>query len=110
MSAWTDAEAPWSHDQAETADYYRAYRRLMAHCRSQFPERVLDVRQDELLADPAAALEEVLRFCGLDASAAPQLAEGAAALVGEGRAAPQRWKRYEKHLAPLKAGLGALAY
>jgi tetratricopeptide (TPR) repeat protein len=110
MSAWTDAEAPWSHDQAETADYYRAYRRLMAHWRSQFPERVLDVRQDELLADPAAALEEVLRFCGLDASAAPQLAEGAAALVGEGRAAPQRWKRYEKHLAPLKAGLGALAY
>ncbi|MGN6112494.1 MAG: tetratricopeptide repeat-containing sulfotransferase family protein [Luteimonas sp.] len=110
MSSWTDGEAPWSHDQAETADYYRAYRRLMAHWRSQFPERVLDVRQDELLADPAAVLDEVLRFCGLDASVAPQLAEGAASLVGEGRAAPQRWKRYEKHLAPLKAGLGALAY
>jgi hypothetical protein len=81
----------------------------MAHWRSQFPERVLDVRQDELLADPAAVLDEVLRFCGLDVAVAPSLAEGAA-LVGEGRAAPQRWKRYEKHLAPLKAGLGALAY
>jgi tetratricopeptide (TPR) repeat protein len=110
MSSWTDPEAPWSHDQAETADYYRSYRRLMAHWRSQFPDRVLDVRQDELLADPATVLGEVLRFCGVDDSAAPALAEGAPALLGEGRAAPQRWKRYESHLAPLKAGLGALAY
>jgi tetratricopeptide (TPR) repeat protein len=110
MSAWTDAEAPWSHDQAETADYYRGYRRLMAHWRSEFPKRVLDVRQDELLADPAAVLDEVLRFCGLDTGAAPQLAAIAPSLLGEGRAAPQRWRRYEEPLAPLKAGLGALAY
>ena len=31
-------------------------------------------------------------------------------LVGEGHAAPQSWNRYEAHLAPLKEGLGALAY
>jgi tetratricopeptide (TPR) repeat protein len=110
MSAWTDPEAPWSHDQAEMAEYYAGYRRLMAHWRSLFPDRVLDVRQDELLADPAAALDEVLRFCGLDASVAPELAAQAPALLGEGRAAPQRWRRYDAHLAPLKAGLGALAY
>jgi hypothetical protein len=110
MSTWTDPEAPWSHDQAETAAYYRAYRRLMAHWRSEFPSRVLDVRQDELLSDPAAVLEEVLRFCGLNLAATPKLAEGAAALLGEGLAAPQRWRRYEEPLAPLKAGLGALAY
>lgn len=110
MSTWTDPEAPWSHDQAETAEYYRAYRRLMAHWRSEFPSRVLDVRQDELLADPAAVLEEVLRFCGLDVAATPKLAEGAAPLLGQGRAAPQRWRRYEEPLAPLKVGLSALAY
>jgi hypothetical protein len=110
MSTWTDPEAPWSHDQTETAEYYRAYRRLMAHWRSEFPSRVLDVRQDELLADPATVLEEVLRFCGLDLAATPKLAEGAASLLGEGLAAPQRWRRYEEPLAPLKAGLGALAY
>lgn len=110
MSTWTHPEAPWSHDQAETAEYYRAYRRLMAHWRSEFPTRVLDVRQDELLADPATVLEEVLRFCGLDTAAIPKLAEGAAPLLGEGLAAPQRWRRYEEPLAPLKAGLGALAY
>lgn len=110
MSTWTDPEAPWSHDQAETAEYYRAYRRLMAHWRSEFPSCVLDVRQDELLADPATVLEEVLRFCGLDLAATPKLAEGAASLLGEGLAAPQRWRRYEEPLAPLKAGLGALAY
>jgi hypothetical protein len=82
----------------------------MAHWRSEFPSRVLDVRQDELLADPAAVLEEVLRFCGLDVAATPKLAEGAASLLGQGRAAPQRWRRYEEPLAPLKSGLGALAY
>ena len=110
MSTWTDPEAPWSHDQAETAEYYRAYRRLMAHWRSEFPSRVLDVRQDELLADPAAVLDEVLRFCGLDVAAVPKLADSAASLLGAGLAAPQRWRRYEEPLAPLKAGLGALAY
>jgi hypothetical protein len=52
----------------------------------------------------------VLRDCGLDLAATPQLAEGAASLLGEGLAAPQRWRRYEEPLAPLKAGLGALAY
>lgn len=110
LSAWTDPEAPWSHDQAETAAHYRGYRRLMAHWRSQFPKRVLDVRQDELLADPAAVLDEVLRFCGLDAGLAPRMAEDVPAQLGEGRAAPQRWRAYEEPLAPLKAGLGALAY
>ncbi len=110
LSTWTDAGAAWSHDQAETAACYRGYRRLMAHWRSLFPERVLDVRQDELLSDPAATLGEVLRFCGLDDGAAPELAAGVPALLGEGRAAPQRWRRYEAQLAPLKAGLGALAY
>lgn len=110
MSTWTDPEASWSHDQAETAAYYRAYRRLMAQWRSEFPARVLDVRQDELLSDPATVLEEVLRFCGLDTGATPKLAEGVASLMGEGFAAPQRWRRYEDQLAPLKAGLGALAY
>ena len=109
MSTWTDPEAPWSHDQAETAEYYRAYRRLMAHWRSEFPTRVLDVRQDELLADPAAVLDEVLRFCGLDIAAMPKLAEGAASLLGQGLAAPQRWRRYEEPLAPRNARLGALA-
>ncbi len=110
MSTWTSPEAPWSHDQAETAAYYAGYRRLMAHWRSLYPERVLDVRQDELLSDPAATLGEVLRFCGLDGAPATALAADVPALLGEGRAAPQRWRRYEEHLAPLKAGLGALAY
>jgi hypothetical protein len=118
MSAWTGQDAPWSNDQADAADHYRGYRRLMAHWRSQFPDRVLDVRQDELLADPAAVLAEVLAFCGLDAGAGPELA-AAAATDGEKAAgevdadaieAPQHWRRYEAQLAPLKARLGALAY
>jgi tetratricopeptide (TPR) repeat protein len=109
ISAWTGTSMPWSHGQVEVADHYRGYRRLMAHWRNQFPGRMLDVRQDELLADPAAVLGDVLRFCGLDAGAVPELAAGAGAMA-EGDAAPQRWRRYEAQLESLRARLGALAY
>jgi hypothetical protein len=102
MAYSSSGEAPWSDDQVEMADHYRNYRALMAQARALYPGRILDVRHDELMADPEAALREVLEFCGLpwqDGMQAP--------LDGD---VSYPWRRYETRLAPLKQRLGALAY
>src|SRR5690606_8779250 len=65
LTRWAGHENGWSRDQEETADHYRRYRALMAHMRGLYPDRVHDVRHDELAENPAAALREAVEFCGL---------------------------------------------
>ncbi len=109
-----------SCDQLEMADHFRRYRGLMAHWRSLYPDRILDVRYDELVADPGQVMREVLAFCGLpwqDGLLDADRREGAVPTASaiqvrepiHGRFL-QQWKRYEAQLAPLKQRLGALAY
>ena len=57
---------PYSYDQAELADYYLQYHRLMVHWHGMFPGRILDVDYARLTADPAAVMREVAQFCGID--------------------------------------------
>jgi tetratricopeptide (TPR) repeat protein len=57
---------PFSYDQLELADYYKQYRRLMAHWHQVLPGRVLDVSYAALTRDPEGTLREVCDFCGLD--------------------------------------------
>lgn len=102
MACWSAGDAPWSHDQVEMADHYRNYRALMAQARALYPGRILDVRHDELMADPEAVLREVLDFCGLPWHEGLQ-----APLSGD---VTHQWRDYESQLAPLKQRLGALAY
>lgn len=102
LAQWSPVGEPWSHDQVEMADHYRNYRTLMAQARMQYPGLILDVRHDELVADPEAVLREVLGFCELpwhDDLRAPAPTDAA-----------HQWRRYESQLAPLKQRLGALAY
>lgn len=102
LAQWSPSGEPWSHDQVEMADHYRNYRTLMAQARALYPGLILDVRHDELAADPEAVLREVLGFCELpwrDDLRAPAPTDAA-----------HHWRRYESRLAPLKQRLGALAY
>lgn len=116
---WTRADH-YSHDQHQMADRFRRYRALMAHWRALYPERILDVRYEELVEDPEKVMAEVLSFCDLP----PQ--QGISDVAGY-RGAPaansdnqrpepihardvDRWRRYEQRLQPLRVRLGALAY
>jgi tetratricopeptide (TPR) repeat protein len=102
LAQWSFDVDPWRQDQVEMADHYRGYRTLMAQMRAQYPDRILDVRRDELVAGPGAVLREVLEFCELpsfDGLDAPVSVDDM-----------QSWRRYEAQLAPLKQRLGALAY
>ena len=102
---------PYSYDQLELADFYKQYRRLMAHWHRQWPGRILDVDYAELTRDPETVLRRICAFCGLDFQ--PQMlalterkrgvATASAVQVRQGIVARERpkWAPYEAYLQPL---------
>lgn len=106
----------YTYDQAELAEWYAQYRRLLDHWHAVMPDRILDVRYDALVADPDGVMRDVLAFCGLawHASAATLERPGAVATASS----PQMrqgivknrgaaWEPYRDQLAPLLQGLSA---
>ncbi len=55
----------FSYDQVELADYFIAYRRLMAHWHAVMPGAILDVRYEDLVTDPEAQSRRIYDWCGL---------------------------------------------
>jgi hypothetical protein len=53
-------------DLMDIAHYYRQYRRLMAHWKSQFGPDILDFDYDAFVRAPRPAVEKLLAFCDLD--------------------------------------------
>ncbi len=60
----------FSYDQEELAEYYIAYRRLMAHWHEVMPGVILDVRYEDLVTDPEAQSRRIYEWCGLEWSPA----------------------------------------
>lgn len=56
----------YAHDLADLADYYRQYRRLMAHWHAVLPGRILDVELDDLVRNQEETTRRMLNFVGLD--------------------------------------------
>ncbi|RMD60150.1 sulfotransferase family protein, partial [Candidatus Parcubacteria bacterium] len=93
--------------------YYRMYARLMRHWASVLPEgTMLEVRYEDLVREPEREVRRMIDFLGLpwdeaclDFSRARTIVRtSSVAQVREGMRKDymQRWKRYEKHLEPLK--------
>ncbi|KAA3511773.1 tetratricopeptide repeat protein [Agrobacterium vitis] len=55
----------YSYDQAETARYIAAQRRLCAHWQALFPDDVLELGYEQLTLDQEAETRRLLAFCGL---------------------------------------------
>lgn len=100
----------FSYDQAELAQWYGQYSRLMEHWHQVMPDRVMDVRYDELVADPETVMRQVLDFCGLPWDAAATTLDRAGAVATA--SSPQMrggiiknrtaaWAPYEAQLQPL---------
>jgi hypothetical protein len=102
---------PYSYDPLELADYYRQYERLMAHWRSAYPDRIMDVEYAELTRDTETVMRRVSAFCGLEF--APRMldigerergvATASAVQVREGVVAREtpKWAPYAEQLAPM---------
>ena len=106
----------FAHDLTNIGLYYRQYERLMAHWKQTLGLSMLDVRYEDLVADPEPSARQIVEFLGLgweprclkthktervvrsvsSVEVRRQIYTGA---VG-------RWKRYERHTEPLKLALG----
>lgn len=108
---------PFSYDQAELADYFITYRRLMQHWHAVMPGAILDLRYEDLVTDTEAQARRMLDFCGLawnpevlDPSAHPgAIVSASAAQVREPVHAGSvgKWRRYEGGLKVLHDRLAA---
>ena len=106
---------PYSYDQAELADYFIQYRRLMAHWHAAYPGRILDVDYADLTRDPEAVMRKVAAFCGVAYSDAMRDPRSSARAVSTASAVQVRdkvvhrevpkWAPYAKYLQPLIAAL-----
>lgn len=109
----------YSYDQAELADYFGLYARLMAHWSRVLPGFVLEVSYEELTADPEAQARRILEFCDLpwesgclDISArtgAVNTASSAQVREPIHRRNVEAWKRYAAQLEPMRRRLESQA-
>jgi tetratricopeptide (TPR) repeat protein len=99
--------------------FYREYCLLMDHWRSVLPLAIYELDYENLIAAPEEESRKLVDFVGLPwdpACLAPQ--ESGQPIQSMSRlqvrqpiyrSSVGRWRRYEKYLGPLKAGLGDLA-
>ena len=111
-----DHSMAYANDLMDIAHYYRQYRRLMAHWKSQYGDDILDFDYDAFVRAPRPAVEKLLAFCRLDweeACLSFQHVRNAVktASVWQVREplyqrSSGRWRNYARHLEPLRASLG----
>ena len=96
--------------------YYRQYERVMAHWRQVVRVPILDVRYEQMVAEPEQSARRLVEFCGLDwddrclrfyetgrVVSTPSYDQVRQPIYKKSVA---RWKRYEKYLEPLRQSLG----
>lgn len=110
------AQQPHTYDLAELGRYYRQYRALMAHWRRVLPpQRMIEVRYEDLVGDLEAVARRVVDRCGLawdarclDFHRTERSVRTASATQVRRpiyRSSIGRWRKYESFLGPLLAEL-----
>jgi tetratricopeptide (TPR) repeat protein len=104
------------YDLAEIGAEQRRYADILEHWRTALPGRVVDVRYEDIVADPEATIRWlVTEACGLPWTAECLRFHETRRAVGTAsvdqvrrpifRSSVERWRRYESHLGPLLAAL-----
>ena len=106
----------YSYDLEALANVCHDYQQLMTHWKAVLPIPILDVRYEELIADPQHQVARVLEFCGLgweDAclnfhQSARQVVTASYDQVRKPlyKSSVARWKHYEQQLEPVIRILG----
>jgi tetratricopeptide (TPR) repeat protein len=111
------AEQNFAYELGELGRYYRKYVELMDHWRETLPANaLLQVRYEDVVADTEAQARRIVEHCGLDwdprclAFHKTERPVRTASVAQVRRpiyaSAVSRWRRYERHLRPLRAALG----
>ena len=108
---------PFSYDFSELARYFAAYMRLLDHWRRLLGNWLVEVTYEDLVRQPAQVGASVARCCGLDwAESAVEIhrREGISMTASAAQirrpiyqSSAGKWRRYERHLAPLVTALRA---
>ncbi len=109
----------YAYDLTALGEYYRGYSQLMDYWRRVLPMPILDVDYEALVADPEGQSRRLIDFIGLewDPACLDFQANGRVVRTISRsqvrrpiyQTSVERWRRYEKHLGPLRAALGDLA-
>jgi tetratricopeptide (TPR) repeat protein len=109
----------YSYDLNTLGRFYRSFAELMEHWRRLLPNTILEVHYENTVDDLEAEARAIISFLGLewsDSCLKFQDAERAVMTASKWqvrqpvyKTSVQRWRRYEKHLAPLIEGLGNMA-
>lgn len=112
-----EGEQMFAYAQTELGQFFRGYDSLMAHWHEVVPpERLLDVRYEDVIDDLEGQARRLIAFCGLswapaclDYHRTPRQVRTASATQVRRpiyRDSLARWKPYAAHLAPLLQALG----
>lgn len=113
------ASMPYATDLEDIAHWYRQYRRLATHWQRRFGGHVHEIDYDQLVVQPQQVIERLLAHCGLpwnahclDFHRTPTRVKTPSAWQVRQPLYTRscgRWRRYARHLAPLREALGDLA-
>jgi tetratricopeptide (TPR) repeat protein len=103
----------YANDRGDLVFYYRQYERLMAHWRQVLPPgTMLELRYEDLTADPEPRTRDLVAFCGLEWDPAclrpednPRTVHTASVWQARQpvyRSSVARWRRYEPWLGELR--------
>ena len=105
----------YSYDMSELGQYYRMYLELMDYWRDSLPGFIYDQSYEELVSSQKEQVSQLLQHCGLrwDDSCMDfhktrrKVSTASNAQVNRPiyNDSVHLWKRYEEHLAPLKAAI-----
>ena len=96
------------HDLTQIALFIREYERLMGHWRALLPSPIHDIAYADMAAEPERVLHRLIDAIGLpwDDRCLAAVAEGSPARAALARDPVGRWRRFEKHIGPLREALG----
>lgn len=107
----------FSYQLEEIAEYFVAYRRMMDHWHAVMPGVILDVRYEDLVADPEAQCRRLLAHCGLawedqvlDFHNSKKASTTASAMQVRRpiyKSSVQKWRNFTRELQPVLERLAA---
>ena len=110
----------YAYDQSHYVQAYLIKEKLMAHWQTLFPDKIFDLKYEHLVHNPEETVRKMLNFLGLPWDEnCMKFFENKTMVktfsMNQVRepfytSSVYRWKNYEKHLAPLFAGLKAANY
>ena len=105
----------FSFDLNALGHYYRLYQDVMEHWKKVLPGRIYDIHYESLVSNPQPEIERLLDYCELEWEDACMEHDKSTHITTTASydqvrqpintKSVDRWKRYGKNLAPLKAAL-----